>query len=708
MNANKKQNSVLVFLKNLIYPKKEMVYSFATNVGVIEHKFRDYRTYMSTALKNISAVYKSCDIIANYVEASEWQIYDSAGKPISKNNVNANKFLSLLEMPNKQQTLLAFKSRWVFDMLLTGNSFWLLDEVDGRNRPSSIFRLNPSLISVVRNPKTLVSFYVYNLPGRRLEIPAEFVIHSIYNPDPCDEFFGMGLIEANEKLYESTIQLYDFRKNFIKNGAVPSGILSTEQIIPEITYNQMKEKWKAEYSGEKNSGKVPILTGGMKYQQIGLSLTQLEDLKAREFSMQEIFMLFGVPPILTGLNPEKIKYDNAFEQRKIFMEGTIAPLLKNFDEAFNLYVVPKFFDGYLKHNDVTVRKTTEEVISLFKSGIISLNESRVESGYARVLGKPEFDEHYMPINTMPLSVLSGLSNPALTAPGGKPENANLTFLPNGKPREKSWRDYHGGGWKVAPAGGVWSARELSDNDVIAKLQLDFLRISRQSQLYKINLGVNIYESFLIAQEERVLKNYKEKYNLKATSNSDAEKIVKEIFVISEEDRLLKAQTTGLYQSNVTKAVDDYSTILTFEIDEEERLAEIAKQVELAREKGVVINKTTRDKLQRIIADGIESQKTQSEIALDIQKQLRDFNTARPLTIARNEIGEAYRRGARISLEKSKVVKTISVIGCEEREPGSPTYRGESTCNISGVPISDIGQLEYHVNHTGAEVPESFG
>ena len=47
------------------------------------------------------------------------------------------------------------------------------------------------------------------------------------------------------------------------------------------------------------------------------------------------------------------------------------------------------------------------------------------------------------------------------------------------------------------------------------------------------------------------------------------------------------------------------------------------------------------------------------------------------------------------------------IGCEAREAGSPTYRGESTCNIEDVPVSDADKLRFHPNHTGTMVPSKF-
>ena len=77
------------------------------------------------------------------------------------------------------------------------------------------------------------------------------------------------------------------------------------------------------------------------------------------------------------------------------------------------------------------------------------------------------------------------------------------------------------------------------------------------------------------------------------------------------------------------------------------------------------------------------------------------------TIARTELGQAADEGRKQSMKDLGTVTHVSVIGCEAREAASPTYRGESTCNIEDVPIGDMDTLEFHINHTGTIVPSRF-
>lgn len=120
-----------------------------------------------------------------------------------------------------------------------------------------------------------------------------------------------------------------------------------------------------------------------------------------------------------------------------------------------------------------------------------------------------------------------------------------------------------------------------------------------------------------------------------------------------------------------------------------------------------INTTTRTKLVEVINRTFDEGMTLSEATRTIRDEVTDINAARIPTIARTEIGRAVDEGVKQSLKESETVTHVSVYGCQGREPGSPTYRGESTCNIQDVPIADVDKLEFHPNHTGAILPSRF-
>lgn len=120
-----------------------------------------------------------------------------------------------------------------------------------------------------------------------------------------------------------------------------------------------------------------------------------------------------------------------------------------------------------------------------------------------------------------------------------------------------------------------------------------------------------------------------------------------------------------------------------------------------------ISATTRARIMTVVKDSIESGLTVVETAAAIESAAPQIYGNRSLTIARTELNNAWTKMSTTAMQESETITEVSVIGCEAREANSPTYRGESTCNIQGVPINDADSLEFHVNHTGTIIPSAF-
>jgi len=138
-----------------------------------------------------------------------------------------------------------------------------------------------------------------------------------------------------------------------------------------------------------------------------------------------------------------------------------------------------------------------------------------------------------------------------------------------------------------------------------------------------------------------------------------------------------------------------------------RIAREARDVAL---RIVRINNTTRNQMATIVRNSIAEGLTVSETAQVMREEMPKRFANRVLTIARTELNNSWTQGAAIQFQNSSVVTHVSVIGCQAREPKSPQFRGESTCNIQDVPIHEIDELMevgWHINHTGTLVPSRF-
>ena len=120
-----------------------------------------------------------------------------------------------------------------------------------------------------------------------------------------------------------------------------------------------------------------------------------------------------------------------------------------------------------------------------------------------------------------------------------------------------------------------------------------------------------------------------------------------------------------------------------------------------------INETTRDRLINSITGALDDGQTLAETIATIRSEIPEIAAGRIPTIARTEVGRAIDEGTKEAMGESSTITHVRVIGCEAIEPKIPTMDGVPTCNICGVPVSRLDELEFHINHTGCIVPQFF-
>lgn len=693
------------------------------------HKFTDFTSYYD-ALGKISSLSKSLDTITKYCQLADWGLYQN-DKLVDSPPAD---LLKMLKNPNPWETFESLMAYLIYDLCLSGNLFLAKYGANAAGKkPRELQRLYPQYVRIVKNSVTKIERYEYGQgfgPGKPFQ--PEEIIHAKYMPNPKDEYWGLGVIEANIGLFDHAIDLNEIRARFMDNGAVLSGLLRVKDKINETERKEMQAAWESKYSGRENAGKTAVLGSGAEYQRLGMTPDEMKALDDLILTHREIFMLFGVPPFLRNLSADdNPKYDNIFQQEITFRQLIIAPILKIIDAAITNFVQQWYPELEFKHEDVTDRVSPENIERMQRLGDITPDEARVLFGL-KPTNKPAMKKHYAQINLIPIDDLSGLSDPSLTAPGGKPDTVRKEdqaaaeddattdsqtaeeiakeeqrSIPRGRGREKTWRDLASGGWASVPAHGIWTLKELSDRANVARIQRDFLRLERASLRRRMASGVSAYQNFLNEQLARILDAFNAEKGLLLKQEKASGGLLARIFNDSVENAMIVNVGAAFYKSLTDSAYGNVGDILSVELALEENRA-LAGRVDLLRRTAPRINDTTKAKLKEILDAGISEGLTQGNLAQRIQEGLSMYNSARPVMIARNELAQAYRQGNRQAMLDSNIITHISVIGCMDQETGAPTYNGQCTCNITDVPIGDADKLEYHVNHTGAEVPSRFG
>lgn len=369
-------------------------------------RLRDYKGYLETGCSNVWATFRAVHLCAATILGTEFRVQNTK----TGERADVPELDRMFSSPNKRDSWAEMLYQWVFHMKLTGNAYWVKDEMNSRGQPSSLYPLIPHYVTLIPDPVTGVSKYLYKVNGREIAFDSTEVIH-FRRPHPMDPIQGMGDIEPSTALYNDHINRNAYQEQFLKEGAMPSGIMTykgTEQMpaslmdMDEDEWGKLKKWWQTEYAGKANAGKTAFLTGEWDYLRLGLTHTEMESLDQEKFTVEQIFMNHGVPLSLAGWT-NAANYATARQDEINFRRYEVVPLLdilvgklsqdgilvKNFNPLLSMvYELSGLIDVEQVHKDyaplVTLGGMTlnelREKMGLEQSESVGLNEFITSNG----------------------------------------------------------------------------------------------------------------------------------------------------------------------------------------------------------------------------------------------------------------------------------------------------------------------------------------
>jgi HK97 family phage portal protein len=392
------------------------VYRLLASFGLYE--FRDYESYLEAGSRKLWALYRACDIIAKAVNSTPVKVY-RRGSPTPAVIPDLTQLLE--RYVNQHETLGDILYKSVFHITLTGMAYWLKSEVNlTGNKPKELFALNPGRLKFVLNSQAQITGYTYYSGGKPIALDLDEVI-VFKHPHPNNDFLGLGVVEAGENLLTNAINRANYQKAFWKNGACPSGVMILQdQVTDEESWAKAKRAWDAEHGGNGardadgglRVGKIGWLTGNWKYERLGLTALEMEDLEKSKYDISQIFMLCGVPLSIAGVE-SAAAYATAEIDRENFNENTILPLLRLFEATLQSDLIEGFGPNLEIRFDrtrfINLARITRELLPLLQNGVVSPNEVRKAAGYLPVEDDPSMDQRYVTSAMVPMD-LAGVAN----------------------------------------------------------------------------------------------------------------------------------------------------------------------------------------------------------------------------------------------------------------------------------------------------------
>jgi len=343
----------------------------------------------STTAYQHSIVYACIRVLAESVGQLPVNLFEIGDDGSRTKTRNHQQLKVLTQAPNDYQTWQEMLELIVTHINLYGNFYAFVNrrKSNGKTRIVEIIPIpNPESV-IVKMMRGQVSFEItdsalIDLPKRIFS--SNEILH--IKGASTDGLIGISPISQASRSIGLSIAAERHAEEFYNNSATPNGILTTDQQLSPEASKRLQDGFNEIHQGIKNSNKLAVLEGGLKYQGITVSNKDSQFMETRAFQKNEICALFRVPTQMVQAGDSK--YSN-FEQAILsFHRDTLIPLISRITNKINTLLDDdleiQLDDTYILRGD---SKTQSEVnTAYFNLGALSINELRNRIGEASIEG----------------------------------------------------------------------------------------------------------------------------------------------------------------------------------------------------------------------------------------------------------------------------------------------------------------------------------
>lgn len=359
------------------------------------------RVSSKTLLANKGWVFRNNDVIAKEVASIEFELFSIrvVGQEIQFNPITTHPILDILDRFNEFTS--ASDGFYVTQShkKLAGDAFWYIDGT-GINI-NGLYILPPDKIKIeigkVAGAQKIIDGYHYEdtIEGKRIDevyTPDE-IIH-FKQPNPKNYFRGLGAVEAAADDIDLDWMAIEANKMLFKRGLIGNFVLSTENSLTDEQRKQLRAELTASYTGLRNAFKIPILSGGLKPENIQMTNKDMEFIKQQEWVRDKIASIFGNSKAVLGITDD-VNRANAEATIVNWKQTTIRSEMKQITDTLNEFLVPRFGTNLILGFKDLVEQDEGDLIDMAikkkNAGIININEAREELGLEPIKGGDEYN-----------------------------------------------------------------------------------------------------------------------------------------------------------------------------------------------------------------------------------------------------------------------------------------------------------------------------
>ncbi|MGO0223620.1 phage portal protein [Escherichia coli] len=275
----------------------------------------------------LSAVWACVRLLSESISTLPLKIYVRQPDGSRKAATDHPAYSILCRRPNSEMTPSRFMLMVVASICLRGNAF--VEKLFIGNKLVSLVPLMPQNM-VVKRLDTGRLEYTYTEDGKKRVIPEKNLMH--IRGFGLDGVCGMMPMMTGRDVIGAAMAVEESAAKIFENGLQSSGFLSADVALDKDQRERLRGYMQA-FTGSKNAGKIMVLEGGLKYQNVTMNPEAAQMLESRSFSIEEICRWFRVPPFMVGHTSKQSSWASSLEGMNLqFLTHTLRPLLVNIEQ----------------------------------------------------------------------------------------------------------------------------------------------------------------------------------------------------------------------------------------------------------------------------------------------------------------------------------------------------------------------------------------
>lgn len=264
------------------------------------------------------------------------------------------------------------------------------------NWPVELYNLQPQWVQVrpCEDDTALIGSYVYGRERGIEEVYApEGVIH-YKTRNPHSPFYGFPPLAACVTEADVSTGFAEFVLASLRNGLAPSVAVSASKGLTPEQVEQITDQFEGKYGSQIHAGKMMVFEGPIDgvHTMDGTSNREASFLASDKHYRERIANVFRVPVgLMTMEDASRAASAEAINQMQRL---AVSPSVRKVEDVINAKLVPMFDTGqrlFVAFDDPVDENDKPEVaVSLYQSGLITMNEARLSSGFDEVDGGDDF------------------------------------------------------------------------------------------------------------------------------------------------------------------------------------------------------------------------------------------------------------------------------------------------------------------------------